>query len=357
MNETVKAEKEASLTRKSIDIAVRLFALAVLIGWCYQILRPFISPVVWGIIIAVAVYPLFHRLSQKLGGRRKLTALIMALATLVIIGLPSVYLTVSSVDSIQTLNAKLKQGSFKLPPPPEDVGSWPVIGKPLGKLWQAASDNLESVVSRYETQVIATAKWLLKTIFDAAVGLVAFAVAIVIAGILLTTAASSGPMVDQLFVRLAGERGETLAEISKVTVRNVVKGILGVSILQSLLAGVAFAIAGLPFAGLWAFLCLILAIIQIGIGPVIIPVIIYAFAKMSTLTAVLLTAWLIFAALADGPVKAMLMGRGAQVPMLVIFLGAIGGFMAVGFLGLFIGAVILSVGYRLFEAWMKEETI
>jgi predicted PurR-regulated permease PerM len=208
---------------------------------------------------------------------------------------------------------------------------------------------------KFEPQLKEFAKWLLKTVFGTAVGLLMFAISLIIAGVLMASAKSGGLMAESLFVRLAGDRGADFAKISVKTVRSVVKGIIGVSILQSLLAGLGFAVAGIPAAGLWALLCLILAIIQIGIVPVIIPVIIYAFSKMNSLTAVMVTVWLVLVAISDGPLKAVLMGRGASVPMLGLFLGAIGGFISFGFLGLFIGAVILSVGYKLFEVWLQED--
>jgi predicted PurR-regulated permease PerM len=223
-------------------------------------------------------------------------------------------------------------------------------------LWQMTSDNLESTLMKFESQMIGFGKWLLKTVFGTAVGLLMFAISLIIAGVLMASAKSGGLVAESLFVRLAGDRGAYFAEISVKTVRSVVKGIIGVSIIQALLAGLGFAVAGIPAAGLWALLCLILAIIQIGIGPVIIPVIIYAFSKMSTLTAVMLTVWLVLLTISDGPLKAVFMGRGASVPMLVIFLGAIGGFISLGFLGLFIGAVILSVGYKLLEVWLQKAT-
>ena len=351
-----KTERKASPIGAAVDITIRLGVLAVLVVWCFQILRPFISPVIWGIIIAVAVYPAYEKLNAKLGDRRKLTAAVMTLAALLIIILPGIQLAVSSVDTLKTLSTKLEGQELKVPPPPERVGNWPVIGKSVKNLWQMTSDNLESTLMKFESQMIGFAKWLLKTVFGAAVGLVMFAISLVIAGVLMASAKSGGQMTKKLFVRLAGERGAEFAEISVKTVRSVVKGIIGVSLLQSMLAGLGFAAAGIPGAGLWAFLCLILAIIQIGIGPVIIPVIIYAFSKMSTLTAVILTVWLLLLAISDGPLKAVLMGRGASAPMLVIFLGAIGGFISFGFLGLFIGAVILSVGYKLLEVWLQEDT-
>ena len=351
-----KPERKASPSSAAIDIAIRLGVLAVLVVWCFQILRPFVSPIIWGIIVAVALYPVYQKLNAKLGDRRKLTAAIMTISALLIIIIPGFQLAVSGADSLKTLNTKLEEKELKVPPPPERVGNWPVIGKSLKNLWQMASDNLESVLIKFESQVIGSAKWLLKTAFGAAVGLLMFAISLIIAGVLMASAKSGGLMVKSLFVRLAGDRGADFAEISVKTVRSVVKGIIGVSIIQSLLAGLGFAVAGIPAAGLWALLCLFLAIIQIGIGPVIIPVIIYAFSKMSTLTAVMLTVWLVLLAISDGPLKAVLMGRGASVPTLVIFLGAIGGFISFGFLGLFIGAVILSVGYKLLEIWLQEDT-
>ena len=351
-----KPENKASPTSTGIDIAIRLGVLAALLAWCFQILRPFISPVIWGIIIAVAIYPAYEKLNAKLGDRRKLTSAVMILSALLIIILPGIQLAVSSVDTIKTLSTKLEEKGLKVPPPPERVGNWPVIGKSVKNLWQMAFDNLEATLMKFESQMIEFAKWLLKTVLGAAVGILMFAISLVIAGVLLASAKSGGQMTKKLFVRLAGEHGAEFAEISVKTVRSVVKGIIGVSLLQSILAGLGVAAAGIPGAGLWAFLCLCLAIIQIGIGPVIIPVIIYAFLKMSTLTAVILTVWLVLVALSDGPFKAILLGRGASVPILVIFLGAIGGFISFGFLGLFIGAVILSVGYKLLELWLQKDT-
>jgi predicted PurR-regulated permease PerM len=339
----------------AIDIAVRLGILAVLLIWCFQILKPFISPVIWGIIIAVTLNPVYESFNQKLGDRRKLTAAILILIALAFIILPGVHLAVSSVDSLQILNEKLNVGELKVPPPPESVSDWPVVGESVHNLWHAASVNLEDALAKFQPQITALAKWLLSAFFGIAGGLFMFAVALIIAGALMASSKSGGMMARRLLIRLAGEHGEAMVDLTVNTIRGVVKGIIGVSIIQSLLAGLGFAVAGVPAAGLWAFLCLFLAIIQIGIGPVVLLVILYAFSTMSKLSAVLLTIWLIVVAVSDGPMKAILLGRGAPVPMLVIFLGAIGGFIYIGFLGLFIGAVILSVGYKLFEAWLETK--
>jgi len=187
-----------------------------------------------------------------------------------------------------------------------------------------------------------------------ALGLLQFSLSIIIAGIFMANAGGSGKMARDLFIRLAGERGANFADIANKTVHNVVKGILGVAIIQAMLAGTGFFVAGVPAAGLWAFLCLFLAIIQIGIFPVVIPVIIYMFSSADTFTAGLLTGWLIIVSLLDNFLKPIIMGRGAPVPLLVIFLGAIGGFISMGFIGLFVGAVILSIGFKLFGVWLED---
>jgi predicted PurR-regulated permease PerM len=339
----------------AIEIAIRIGALILLISWCFLILKPFISPVVWGIIIAVAVYPLHIRLTAILGHRPRLAAAIMTIAALLIFILPGVKLADSMLSGVKILDERLQKGSIRVPSPPEGVGDWPMIGPTVDKVWRQASENLAATLEGYAPRLQAFGKWLLGSAVDTGLGLLLFALSIIISGIFLSSAEGGGRMARGLFVRLAGERGAEYAEDAKVTVRNVVKGILGVAIVQALLAGIGFTVAGVPAAGLWAFLCLLLAIIQIGIGPVIIPVIIFMFYKAPTLTAVILTVWLVLVLLSDNILKPILLGRGGPVPMPVIFLGTIGGFISMGFLGLFVGAVILSVGYKLFESWLNTE--
>jgi predicted PurR-regulated permease PerM len=269
MDQDVNMQTETSLTQKAIDIAIRLGVLAVLVAWCFQILRPFISPVIWGSIIAVTLLPVFEKISTKLGDRRKLTAIIITLGSLMLIILPSIQLTVSSVDSLHTLSEKLQDEAFKLPSPPEGIRDWPVIGESAENLWQGATVNLEATLVKFQPQIVGFAKWLLKTFVGIAAGLVMFALAIIIAGILMASAKSGGMMAKHLFVRVAGSHGEEIVGITVQTIRSVVKGIIGVSMIQALLAGLGFAVAGIPAAGLWAFLCLVLAIIQIGVAPVV----------------------------------------------------------------------------------------
>jgi len=353
MNQPDKMTQEKPYMQLAIDIAIRIGVLALLIAWCFQILRPFITLVIWGTIIAISFYPLCLKLSDLLGNRIKTAASIMTVITLLLIILPSIQMVGSLVDGMTYLNDQIHRGEIKVPPPPDHIDTWPVIGKLLKSRWHEASVNLKATLTRYAPQLKAISLRLLELAMSTTMGLLQFTLSIIIAGVLMANAKGGGTLVRELFVSLAGERGSDFADISTITIRNVVKGILGVAIIQGFSAGMGFMVAGVPGAGLWAFLCLFLAIIQIGIAPVAIPVIIYMFYSADTLTAGLLMVWLILVMLSDNFLKPILLGRGAPVPMLVIFLGSIGGFISMGFIGLFIGAVILSLGFKLFREWLK----
>jgi len=344
---------EKSYMALAIDISIRIGVLALLVAWCFQILRPFITPVIWGTIIAIAFYPVCKKLRDLLGGRIRIAASIMTVIALLIIILPSIKMVDSLVNGMTYLNDKIQSGAIKVPPPPDKIDSWPVIGETLKTRWHEASVNMKATLTRYAPQLKTISLRLLELAMSTTFGMLQFALSIIIAGVMMANAKGGGDLVKDLFVSLAGERGSDFADISTITIRNVVKGILGVAIIQGILAGIGFAIAGVPGAGVWAFLCLFLAIIQIGIAPVAIPVIIFMFYSASTLTAGLLAVWLIFVMLSDNFLKPILLGRGAPVPMLVIFLGSIGGFISMGFIGLFVGAVVLSLSFKLFRTWLK----
>jgi predicted PurR-regulated permease PerM len=354
MNAPDETTREKAHTAPAIDIAIRIGVIALIIALCFTILRPFISPVMWGIILAITLFPACRRLSSALGDRVKLASTIISAVMLLLIILPSIQMVGSLVGGTKSISERIQSGEIRVPPPPDNIDTWPLIGNSLKRVWDEASANLRATLTRFQPQLKAMSLWLLKAATGTALGLVQFALAIIISGIFMANARGSGNMAKTIFVRLAGERGAGFADIATKTVRNVVRGILGVAIIQALLAGIGFWVTGVPAAGLWAFICLFLAIIQIGLFPVVIPVVIYMFYSADTATAGLLTGWLILVSLLDNFLKPILLGRGAPVPMLVIFLGAIGGFLSMGFIGLFVGAVILSIGFKLLQAWLDE---
>ena len=179
-------------------------------------------------------------------------------------------------------------------------------------------------------------------------------VSVVMAGVFLIKADASGGFLRKLVHRLVGERSDEIIPVMGTTIQNVVKGILGVAFFQFLAAGAVFVLAGVPFPGLWAFAVLILATLQLPAAIVIAPVIIYLFSVKALMPAILWSVALIVIALSDNVLKPLLMGKGSTVPTLVIFLGAIGGFILSGLIGLFTGAMVLSVGYNLLVQWLDE---
>jgi predicted PurR-regulated permease PerM len=339
---------------KTLNLLIRIGLILGLLVWCFLILQPFLMIVLWGLIIAVSVYPVFSWLKALLGNRGILAATLVTIIFLLIIILPFFLMAQSLFDGISSLKGLIEGGKIDVPQPPESVKSWPVIGNTVYQTWVSADQNLASVILQFQPQIRAFLSWLLSALASAGAGLLKFIISIIVSGILLALAQSGGKFFYELFVRLAGKRGNEFADSIITTIRSVTKGILGVALIQSFLAGGGFLVAGVPAAGLWALIALFLAIIQIGVGPVCLVVVIYMFFHASTVTAVALMIWCILVTLTDNILKPILLGRGSTSPMLVIFLGAIGGFLLSGIIGLFVGAVILSLGYNLFMIWLRE---
>jgi predicted PurR-regulated permease PerM len=341
---------------KAVEIAIRIAMLVFIIGWCISIVKPFLSIMVWAIIIAVALYPAFKKLSRIFGGREKISAILITSILLSIIILPSVLLTKSLVQSLAQLKGTIESGKSFIPPPGDRVNSWPSIAKPIAQAWESASQSLDSAIKQYRPQLRSAGAWLLTALAGIGMGILQLIVSTIIAGILLVYATEGNIATNKIFVRLAGKNGEKFAYISKVTIIQVVKGILGVAIIQALMAGIGFWVAGVPAAGLLTVICLIFFIVQVGAGLVIIPTMIYMFSVTDTLAASLFAGWMVITLLASNVLTPIMLGRGAPVPMLVIFLGSIGGFISMGFIGLFLGAVVLSIAYNLYLFWLTDES-
>ena len=340
---------------KLIDIVIRLGVLALVVIWCFQILQPFVIPLIWGIIIAVAIFPVYHKLSDLLNGRRKLAATLVALLVLVLLMVPTVMLAKVLVQNVATLAQEFRSGQLAIPPPPDTVKTWPLIGEQVSQIWHLAANNLADVLKPLEPQLKAFGAWLVKLAGSVGMGMLIFILSVVIAGVLLAHSANSHRVVHGIARRLAGVRGDELANLAEATIRSVERGVLGVAVIQAVMAGLGFMVAGVPGAGIWALLCLIAATVQIGVGPIVIPVIVYVFATGDTVTAVLFLIWNIIIMVLDNILKPLLLGRGVDVPMVVIFLGAIGGMLMSGIVGLFVGAIVLALGYKLFQAWVNPQ--
>jgi predicted PurR-regulated permease PerM len=337
-----------------IDTILRIGVLFALIAWCIGIIRPFLEPVIWGAIIAVALHPFFSSVRRWLGNRNTLAAVMVTLLIVVLLLLPTALLVRSLVEGVESPDTQLRNQTLVIPPPGPSVAGWPLIGKPVSEIWLLASQSLELAVTTYREPLSKLGMTLIGPLGGFGRGLFMFLLSAVIAGVFLLKADASADFVRKLARRLVGERSDELIPVTGVTIKNVAKGILGVAFFQFLAAGTVFVLANVPFAGLWAFAVLVFAILQLPAVLVILPVIIYLFSVSEPLPAVLWTIALLAIGLSDNVLKPLLMGQRSPVPMLAIFLGAIGGFMLSGLIGLFTGACVLSVGYKLLVHWIDE---
>jgi predicted PurR-regulated permease PerM len=338
------------------DTTIRLFILLLIVGWCLAIVYPFVSIILWSFILALAMHPLHKSLTKKMGGSPKLASFIIVFSILVIIILPTSVLIGSLIDEAKALKVSYDNGTLTIPPPAEKVKEWPLIGEKLYAAWQSASVNLEQMIIQYKDQLYEAGSKVAKGIFSAAGGVIQLMVSLIIAGILLVLG-GAGEAIRKFFRKLAGERGDEFADMTVKTVGSVVKGIIGVALVLALLHGIIFMLAGIPYAGIWSLIVFVLGVLQIPVIFVTVPIIVFIFSEKELMPAIVWTVLLIVAGLSDNVLKPVLLGKGAPVPMLVIFIGVIGGFIFSGFIGLFTGAIVMSIGYKLFVGWINSNNI
>ena len=339
---------------RAISLVLRISFIGLLLIMAYLILRPFLFPIAWGIIIAVGIRPLFSKLSAALGNREKLAATLITLIAILLLVIPSILLTDSTIESVQTLAVKFEEGSLVVPPVPAGVADWPIIGQPLYDTWHLATVNLEAFLVKIAPQLQALAPKLFSAVAGLVTTILLSIVSIIIAGLLLVNAESAEKAAHRMFKVLMGEQGKDFTQLAGATIRSVVQGVLGVAIIQALISGLGMLIFDIPAAGLWAIIVLFLAVIQLPPILILGPVAAYAFTIMDTTPAVIFLIFSIVVSGSDAFLKPLFLGRGVDVPMLVILLGAIGGMMLGGIIGLFVGAVILALAYKVYQAMIAE---
>jgi predicted PurR-regulated permease PerM len=340
---------------KIINFIIQLFVLGLLFAWCFILIRPFIVITLWGVVLAIAVFPVFVWLKNHIGGRSNLAATLLALLGIAIIIGPVSLIATVLLHNAQSLVHSIEAGTLVIPSPPSDIATWPVIGQPLNEIWQRASVNLEGVISQFKPQIQEFAKTLLVQATNTGLTLLKFVVSIIIAAILLLNAEGLNRGLIRFVSHLSPSRGEEFLKLATITIRSVTRGIIGVAIIQTIMVGLGLILAKIPAAGLLTLLSLFLSIIQIGPVLIILPTLIFVWSSMNPLAAVLFTLWMIPTILIDNILKPILMGQGLPVPIVVILLGVIGGTLAHGILGLFVGPVVLILGYELVKAWINDD--
>ncbi len=351
----MKTSRQLRSGEDLIQLAIRLGLLAFLIYWTFVLIRPFVPILVWSIVLAVALYPVFNLLSRLLGGRPRLAAAILTVINLGIVIGPATWLGLSAVEGVKDLAANLSAGDLAVPSPPDGVKNWPLIGPQLFELWNQASNNIRAALREVAPHLKPLAGTMLGLAGDAGVGTLKFLLSVALAGFLFPYGSQLVAAGRGFLYRIVPEQSEHFLELAGTTIRAVSQGVIGVAIIQSLLAGIGFKLAGIPGAGLLAFVVMLLAIVQIGAAIVLFPVIIWIWIDKDFTTALLLTLFLVVVGILDNVLKPLVMGRGLTTPTLVILIGVIGGTLAHGIVGLFIGPIILSLAWELTVAWIRTD--
>jgi predicted PurR-regulated permease PerM len=341
-------------SKKAVEASIKIGLMVLLLSWCFHIAQPFINALVWGIIIAVALYPVHLKLTEILGRREKLSAGMLTFLLLSIILGPCGFLANMAFENIEELADKLRNDTLMVPPPKESIAAWPLIGKPLFNLWQLIASNLEEAVKLYAPQLKTASKWFLSSSVSGLMAVLQFLISVIICGMLLVNGSGGHQLALSIGKRIAGYQGEEWVDLCIATIRGVARGVLGVALIQAFLAGLGFFAVGLPGAGLLTVLCLLLAIVQLPTFVVIFPSILYVFSTDEAWVATIFTIWMLAVGLVDNVLKPFLLGHGLDLPMVVVFIGSIGGMIYSGLIGLFVGAVVLALGYKLFLAWLQE---
>ena len=338
-----------------VESAIRIGLIFVLFVFTYDIIRPFILPVIWGAIIAVALLPVTKRLQRAYGGRRGLAATTIALLGIALLVTPLVMVSGSIYDGATHALQVLQSGDVKIPGPKPSVADWPLVGGKLYDTWTLFSTNLEQAIQTFMPQIKSALTSLLGMMGGALGSVLLSILSLAIAAGFMTYSESLASGLTTIAIRTAGDNAKSWATLIAATIKSVLLGVVGVAAIQALLIGAGFFVFGVPAAGLLTLILMILCIAQLPALLAVLPVIGYMYMTQDSTTATLFTVWAIVGALSENLLKPMLMGRGVDTPMPIILIGAIGGMLVYGIVGLFLGAVILSIWYELFVWWLSIE--
>ena len=339
----------------SIHLAIRLGLLAGLVYWSYLLVQPFIPILLWGAILTVALYPVHQHLARWLGGRPVLSAIIVTLLSLVVVIGPASWLGFGLVEALRWISEQFGEGRMVVPAPSESIRSWPLVGDRIFDAWNLASSNLADALKKVAPYAKPWLTWILGVARSAGGEILKIVAAIILAGFLFIPGPRIVAGMRAFLAHVVPERSEEFLMLAGETIRSVSRGVIGIAMLQALLAGLGFMVADVPGAGLFTFLVLVSGIAQVGCAIFLIPLIIWFWFTHEVTAATLFTLYMVPVGLLDNILKPIVMGRGSHTPIAVIVIGVIGGTLAHGILGLFIGPVVLAVGWTLLAAWMQEE--
>jgi predicted PurR-regulated permease PerM len=351
-------ELEQRLASALLEVLIRAGLILAMVLLCYRIFSPFLTLMIWALILAVTFYPLHQSVADKIGGRQGLAAALLVVVCFVLIVAPTAMLMSSLGDSVHQLVNDVQNNALKIPAPRPGVEEWPVVGNKIYDVWSKAHADLPALVQSMQPKIGDLAKAALSFVASIGSGLLQFLAAFIIAGILMAFGQSGERGSRAISTRIAGVvRGGKWVKLSTATIRTVAQGVIGVAFIQAIIVGLALLVAGVPWAGALAMIVLVLGIAQIPVMVVTLPAIIYIWSSgdYSHALAIAYTVLLFLSGMADNALKPLLLGRGVDAPMPVILIGALGGMATAGILGMFVGATLLALGYQIFMGWVETD--
>ncbi len=351
------SESEQRRSSQLLDVLIHAGLVFALVALCYRIFAPFLTLMVWALILAVAMYPLHQMLARKVGGKQGLAATLIAIIGAVLIVAPSALLMGSLADSVQEFVQGVQDNTLQIPAPRPGVEEWPVVGKKLYGLWSKAHSDLPALVQSMQPKVGDLAKTALGMVAGVGGGILMFLASFLIAAVIMAFGEGGAKSSQAIFARIMSpERAPEFVKLSTATIRAVAQGVIGVALIQAIAVGLTLLVAQVPLAGVLAVIVLVLGIAQIPAVLVTVPAIIYIWSSgdYGNGAAIVYSVILFLAGIADNFLKPLMLGRGVDAPMPVILLGALGGMAAAGIVGLFVGAVLLALGYQIFMGWVHQ---
>lgn len=349
-------ELEQRLATPLLDVLIRAGLIFLLAMLCYRVFSPFLTLMVWALILAVTMYPLHQYLAGKIGGRQGLASTLLVIVGIALIVAPTAMLMSSLGDSLLQLINGLQNNSLKIPAPRPGIEDWPIFGKQIHDIWSTAHTDLSALVRTMQPKIGELAKKALGFVASIGGGLLQFIAAFIVAGIIIAFGQSGSRSSQAIFERIAGrERGSQFAGLSTATIRAVAQGVIGVAFIQAIIVGLALLVSGVPWAGALAAIVLVLGIAQVPALLVTLPAVVFIWSSgdYSSVAAIVYTVVLLVSGMADNVLKPLMLGRGVDAPMPVILLGALGGMATAGILGMFVGATLLTLGYKIFMGWVE----
>ena len=327
--------------------------MLALAAGCLFVLRPFVSALLWAVVLSFASWPIYRWLLRLLGNRRTLAALAMTLGMVLIVLLPLLIVGMTLADNVKDLTAAVRHWVADGPPaPPAWLAKVPVVGTKAAAYWQNLTADTAKLWTEAQRLIEPVSSWLLRAGFALGGGVIELALSVFIAFFLFRDGVAVGKRLTAAIDRIGGERGGHLLTVAGKTVRGVVYGILGTALAQAVMAGIGFLIAGVPGAALLAMLTFFVSVVPVvGTGLVWLPAAIWLFHQGSTGWGIFMLIWGVGVGNLDNVVKPWLISQGSDMPFILIFFGVLGGALAFGFIGVFIGPTLLAVGYRLVEEW------